>query len=124
MGALSWKTIVVQKCLDCGMHAPDNLPVHVLSCSNSTIKGNNGTNRILYHDKASQTITEPPMFHWWNQAFQILNFLECSPNINSSYVGKSMKDDSSDHIACVSSFLMSRFHGHDTILYVHEHNFP
>jgi hypothetical protein len=35
-------------------------PVHVLPCSNSVTKGNNGTNRILYHDIAAQTITEPP----------------------------------------------------------------
>jgi hypothetical protein len=35
-------------------------PVHVLPCSNSAMKTNNGTNRILYHDTAAQIITEPP----------------------------------------------------------------
>jgi hypothetical protein len=35
--------------------------VHVLPCSKSTTKDNNGTNRILYHDTAAQTITEPPV---------------------------------------------------------------
>jgi hypothetical protein len=34
--------------------------VHVLPCSNSAIKSNNGTSRILYHDIAAQTIIEPP----------------------------------------------------------------
>jgi hypothetical protein len=35
-------------------------PVHVLPCSNSTMKGNNGTNRMLYHDIAAQTTTQTP----------------------------------------------------------------
>jgi hypothetical protein len=34
-------------------------PVYVLPCSNSAVKGNNGANRIQYHDIAAQTITEP-----------------------------------------------------------------
>jgi hypothetical protein len=29
----------------------------VLPCSNSAMKGNNGTNRKLYHDTTAQTIT-------------------------------------------------------------------
>jgi hypothetical protein len=33
-------------------------PVHVLPCGNTAMKGNNGTNRILYHDTAAQTITD------------------------------------------------------------------
>jgi hypothetical protein len=33
-------------------------PVRVLPCSNSAMKGNNGTNRILYHCIAAQTNTE------------------------------------------------------------------
>jgi hypothetical protein len=33
--------------------------VHVVPCSNSAMKGNNWTNRILYRDIAIQTITEP-----------------------------------------------------------------
>jgi hypothetical protein len=35
--------------------------VRILPCSNSAMKCNNGTNRILYHNIAAQTITEPPM---------------------------------------------------------------
>jgi hypothetical protein len=35
-------------------------PVHVLPYINVAMKGNNGTNRISYHDIAAQTITEPP----------------------------------------------------------------
>jgi hypothetical protein len=35
-------------------------PLHVLPCSNSAMKGNNGSNKILYHDIADQIITEPP----------------------------------------------------------------
>jgi hypothetical protein len=34
-------------------------PVHVLPCHNLTMKDNNGTDRILHHDIAAQTITEP-----------------------------------------------------------------
>jgi hypothetical protein len=34
--------------------------VHLHPCSNSAMKGNNGTNRILYHDTSAQTIIEPP----------------------------------------------------------------
>jgi hypothetical protein len=38
-------------------------------------------------------------------------------------VGNSMKDDSSDHITSVSSCLMSRFYGRDTIVYASEYDF-
>jgi hypothetical protein len=34
--------------------------VHVVLCSNSAMKGNSVTKRILYHDIGAQTITEPP----------------------------------------------------------------
>jgi hypothetical protein len=44
---------------DHGMHLITQ-PLHILLCSNSAMKGNNGTDRILYHDIAAQTITEPP----------------------------------------------------------------
>jgi hypothetical protein len=37
-------------------------PVHVLSSSTSAMKGNKGTNRILCHDTAAQTTTEPPPY--------------------------------------------------------------
>jgi hypothetical protein len=52
--------IIVWKCLDHGMHVITQ-PISVLHCSKSAMKGNNGTNRILYHDIAAQTITEPPL---------------------------------------------------------------
>jgi hypothetical protein len=32
------------------------LSMYVLPCSNSALKGNNGTNRILYHDTAAQNL--------------------------------------------------------------------
>jgi hypothetical protein len=48
-----------RKCLGHGMHLITQ-PVHASPCSNSAMKGNNGTNRILYHDIAGQTITKPP----------------------------------------------------------------
>jgi hypothetical protein len=35
-------------------------PVCILSCSNSAMRSNNGANRMLSHDIAAQTITEPP----------------------------------------------------------------
>jgi hypothetical protein len=71
-------------------------PVHVPPCSNSAMKGNNGTNRILYHDIAAK-ITEPPRVSCWNQAFRVVGFLGCSPNVNFPDVGNSVKDNSSDH---------------------------
>jgi hypothetical protein len=50
MGALSsWKIAsLFGKRLDHGMHLITQ-PVHVLLCSNSAMKGNNGTNRILQY---------------------------------------------------------------------------
>jgi hypothetical protein len=36
-------------------------PVYVLPCSYSAMNGNNGTNRILYHDIDTQAITESPL---------------------------------------------------------------
>jgi hypothetical protein len=59
--------------------------VHVFPCSSSATKGNNGTNWILYHNIGTETITESPVFHCWNQAFWIVGFLGCSPNKNSSW---------------------------------------
>jgi hypothetical protein len=41
-----------------GMHLITH-PVHVLLSKNSAMNGNNGTNRILYHNIAAETITEP-----------------------------------------------------------------
>jgi hypothetical protein len=59
-------TVVLENCIVArnlrlyyGMHLVSQ-PVHILSCSNSAMKGNNGTNRIPYHDISAQTITEFP----------------------------------------------------------------
>jgi hypothetical protein len=41
--------------------APDYPTCHVFPCSNSAVKGNNGTNRILNHDTAAQTVAESPL---------------------------------------------------------------
>jgi hypothetical protein len=61
-------------------------PAHVFPFSNSAMKGNYGTRRILYYDIAAQTITEPPCVSLLepNQAFNIVGFLRCSTNVNSS----------------------------------------
>jgi hypothetical protein len=48
-----------EKLLDRWMHLITQ-PAYVLPCSNSAMNGNNGNNRILYHDIAVQTITKPP----------------------------------------------------------------
>jgi hypothetical protein len=44
-------------------------PAHILPCSNLAMKCNNGTNRILYHNIAAKTITEPPLYHCWNSTW-------------------------------------------------------
>jgi hypothetical protein len=96
-------------------------PVHVLPCSNSAMKGNNGTNRVQYHDIAAQTIIElPPCF----TRFWIVGFPVCSPNANSSWC----REQREGRLICpyharVSSCLMSRFHGRDTTVYASEHYF-
>jgi hypothetical protein len=58
MGALSsWKTASLFG--NRGIHLITQT-IHVLPCSNLVMKGNNATNRILYHHITAQTITEPP----------------------------------------------------------------
>jgi hypothetical protein len=46
------------------------------------MEGNNGTNRIPWYCCPNHHRTSP-MFCCWNQAFWILGFLGCSPNVNS-----------------------------------------
>jgi hypothetical protein len=98
-------------------------PVNVLLCSNSDMKGNNGTNRIPryccpHHHRTS------PVFHCWNQAFPIVGFLGCSPNINSSLCRVQREGWLiCPYLAHISSCLMSRFYGHDTIVYTSENYF-
>jgi hypothetical protein len=83
-------TVVLENCIDVrkqrldhGMHLITQ-PVHVLPRSNSAMKVNNWTNRIprycyLNHHRTS------PVFHFWNQAFRIVGFLGCTPNVKSSW---------------------------------------
>jgi hypothetical protein len=61
-------------------------PVNVTPSTNLVMTGANWTKRVLYHDTAAQTITEPPMCLTLkpNQAFRIVGFLVCSTNVNSS----------------------------------------
>jgi hypothetical protein len=62
------------------------------------MKSNNGTNRVLYHDIAAQTIREPPpCFNYWRKAIRIAGILGFSPNVYSSSCN-SVKDDSSGHM--------------------------
>jgi hypothetical protein len=71
----------------------------ILPCSNSTMKGNNGTDRILYHDIAAQTVTSP-VFHYRNQAFRIVGFLGCSPDVNSCW----RREQREGRLMTISSF--------------------
>jgi hypothetical protein len=57
-------------------------PAHMLPCNNLAMKGNNGTNRILYHDHDTfaQTITEPifSLFSlFWKIESKLMGFLCC-----------------------------------------------
>jgi hypothetical protein len=86
MGALSsWKTIIlfgnnVWIMLHYGMHLITQ-PIHVFPCSNSAMKLNNGTNTIPRYCSPNHHKTSP-MFHCWNQAFRIIDFFGCSPNVS------------------------------------------
>jgi hypothetical protein len=101
--------------------------VQVVPFSNLAMRDNNERNRILYHDIAAQIITEPP------PCFTVgtePGILDCrSPWVFSkrklflTNVGNSVKDDSYDHNTLVSSCLMSRVYGRDTIVYASEHYF-
>jgi hypothetical protein len=76
-------------------------PVHVIPCSNLAMKGNKGTNRILYHDIVAQTTTEP------TTPLRVSLFEPGIPDWRLPWVffkrkhipdaGNSVKDDSSDH---------------------------
>jgi hypothetical protein len=49
-----------------------------------------------------------PVYHCWKQAFRIVGFLGCCPNLDSSWCRGQREGRLSDHIARVSSCLMSR----------------
>jgi hypothetical protein len=98
---------IVQRCLDHGMHLITQ-PVHIPPFSNSAMKGNDTVPRYCCttHHRTS------PMFHCWNLAFQIVGFLGCSPNVNSSWCREQHEGWLIWHYhACDSSCLMSRFYG-------------
>jgi hypothetical protein len=94
-----------------GMHLITQ-PVHILPCSNLAMKGNNGTNRIPQYCCPNHHRTSPPMFHCWNQAFQIVGFLGCSPNVNASWCREQYEGWLIWlYHACISICLMCRFYG-------------
>jgi hypothetical protein len=75
MASMYWKNcIIVRKHrLDPGMH---------LIRSWTVIMGPTECGTTILLSKPSQNF---PVFHSWNQAFRILGFLVCSPNVNSSW---------------------------------------
>jgi hypothetical protein len=98
-------------------------PVHIFPCSNSAMKGNDGTNRIPRYccQNHNRTFT---VFHCWNQAFRIVGFFGRSPNTNSSWCREQREGWLIwPYHVHVSSCLMSRSYGHDTIVYAFEHYF-
>jgi hypothetical protein len=106
-----WKTAsFFQKCLDHGMHLITQ-PVHILPCSNSAMKGNNGPTEyciMILLPKPTQN--------------RIVGFLGCSPNVNSTWCREQREGRPIwPHRACISICLMSRFHGRDTIVYTSDH---
>jgi hypothetical protein len=66
------------------------------------MKGENGTNRLLYHDIAAQTITEPPPCFTVGTEPGIpdcrLPWMFSKRKLNLMDVGNGVKDDSTDHI--------------------------
>jgi hypothetical protein len=75
-------------------------PVHVHPCSNSVVKGNNGTNRILYNNIAVQTITEArPRVSLLEPGIPDCKLLSVffKRKLFLMDVGNSVKDDSCDH---------------------------
>jgi hypothetical protein len=63
----------------------------VIPCSNSAMKGNNGSTE--YHNILSHVV-----FHCWKQAFWTLGFRGCSQNTKSSWNKERHEGRSSDHI--------------------------
>jgi hypothetical protein len=63
-----------------------------------------------------------PMFLYWNQAFRIVGFLGCFPNVNSSLCREEREGWlMRPYHECVSSCLMSMFYGRDTIVDASDH---
>jgi hypothetical protein len=77
------------------------------------------------HDTAAQTNHRTsPVFHCWNQTCWIVSFLGCSSNVNSSWDRKQCEGWLIwPYHTHVCSCLVSRFYGHDTIIYACEHYF-
>jgi hypothetical protein len=98
--------------------------VHIFPCSNLAIKVNNGNNRILYHDIAAKTITEPPpCYTVGTRCFGLQAALAVLKTQILPDVGNSVKDESSDHITRAFLVVSSRFYGRGTIIYTSEHYF-
>jgi hypothetical protein len=121
MGALSsWKTASMfgNNVWIMGCTWLPNLS-HVLSCSNSVIKGNNETNRILYHDIAAQTITESL------PCFTVITRLTCVFSKRKLFLSRKQREGRLiwPYHARISSRLMSRVYGRDTNVYASQHYF-
>jgi hypothetical protein len=98
-------------------------PVHIIPCSSLDMKGNNGTYRIPQYCCPNRHRTSP-VFQCCNQAFWIIGFLGCSPNINFSWCMEQREWRFTwPYHARISSCLMSRFYGLHTIVYTSEHYF-
>jgi hypothetical protein len=99
------------------LDAPDYRTYSRTPCSNSVVKGSNGPNRIpRYYCPNHHRIS--PLFHCWSSVFRIVGFLGCSPNVNSSWCREQHEGRLVwQYHERVSSCLMSRFYGRDTIIY-------
>jgi hypothetical protein len=87
------------------------------------MKVNNGTNRISRYCSPNYHRTSP-VFHCSNQAFRIVGFLGCFPNVNSSWCREHREDRLIwPYHARVSSCLTYRLYGRDTIVYASESYF-
>jgi hypothetical protein len=57
--------------------------IHLISCSNSAVRGSHGTNSTLQYCCPKHHRTSN-FFHCWKKAFRIVCFLGCSRNVNFS----------------------------------------
>jgi hypothetical protein len=113
MGALSsWK---LRRCSEITF-------VHILPFSNLAMKADNGTNRIPRYCCPNHRRTSL-VFYCWSETFRIVGFLGCSRSLNSSWCREEREGRLIWHITRVSTCLMSRFYGRDTIVYASQHYF-
>jgi hypothetical protein len=103
--------IIVRKCLARGMHLITQ-PVHVLSCSNSAIKGNTEPTEhftTILLPKPSQNL---PRVSLLKPGIRIVGFLGCSPNVNSSWC----REQREGRLIWPYHARISRFYGRDGTL--------